>query len=240
MVAGVGWASSQRLRVWWKRSTLPQVVGWFGREFFWMMPRLSRRCSKPLRPPLPPDSRVVNTIPLSVSVEAGMPWSSRALVNASTTMRAGDTAVGGDRDGVAGVVVEPAEDLDVAAVGEAVVGEVGLPRLVRQVGLEADVGRARAFRRLDLGQTVAAQGAVDRRSRHGQVVMGGEVPGDRVGAGIDAFGDELVAELHDQLDGRRRGGPWARVWSPRPRLKRRVALDPVAGDELVDPRASNV
>ena len=41
--------------------------------------------------------------------------------------RAGDAAVGGDRDGVAGVVVEPAEDLDVGAVGEAPVGEVGLP-----------------------------------------------------------------------------------------------------------------
>ena len=31
---------------------------------------------------------------------------------------------------VAGVVVEPGQDLDVGAVGEAVVGEVGLPALV--------------------------------------------------------------------------------------------------------------
>jgi hypothetical protein len=31
-----GWVGgeSQRLRVWWKRSTLPQVVWWLGREFF--------------------------------------------------------------------------------------------------------------------------------------------------------------------------------------------------------------
>ena len=48
----------------------------------------------------------------------------------------GDAAVGGDRDGVTGMVIEPAEDLDVAAVGEPPVREVGLPALVRQVGLE--------------------------------------------------------------------------------------------------------
>ena len=32
-----GWARSHFLRVCWNRSTLPQVVGWFGREFFWTM-----------------------------------------------------------------------------------------------------------------------------------------------------------------------------------------------------------
>ena len=32
MVSGAGWASSQRFRVCWNRSTLPQVVGWFGRR----------------------------------------------------------------------------------------------------------------------------------------------------------------------------------------------------------------
>ncbi len=78
---GGGWAVSQRFNVWWKRSTLPQVVGWFGREFFWMMPKLSRRCSNWLRPPRPPERRVVNTIPLSVSVDAGTPWVCRAFVN---------------------------------------------------------------------------------------------------------------------------------------------------------------
>ena len=30
------------LRVWWKRSTLPQVVGWLGVELIWTTPR---RCS---------------------------------------------------------------------------------------------------------------------------------------------------------------------------------------------------
>ena len=35
----VGLARRQRLRVWWRRSTLPQVVGASGAEFFWLMPR---------------------------------------------------------------------------------------------------------------------------------------------------------------------------------------------------------
>ena len=86
MRGAAGWAVSQRLRVWWKRSTLPQVVGWLGRLFFWVTWSASRRVSKPLRPPLPPDSRVVNTIPLSVSVDAGTPCVSRALVKVSTTI----------------------------------------------------------------------------------------------------------------------------------------------------------
>jgi hypothetical protein len=45
------------------------------------------------------------------------------------------------------VVVEPGEDLGAGAVGEWVVGEVGLPGFVWQGGLEADVGRAGPFLR---------------------------------------------------------------------------------------------
>ena len=33
----VGWARSHFFIVCWNRSTLPQVVGWSGREFFWTM-----------------------------------------------------------------------------------------------------------------------------------------------------------------------------------------------------------
>jgi len=68
----------------------------------------------------------------------------------------------GERDRVAGVVVDPAQDLDVGVVGESPVGEVGLPALIRQVGLEPDVGRAWPLLRLDLGAAVTAQGPVDR------------------------------------------------------------------------------
>ena len=82
MATGAGLVRSHFLRVWWNRSTLPQVVGWLGREFFWRTPELSSRVSKPLRPPRPPARRVVNTIPLSVKVEAGIPWVSIAAVKA--------------------------------------------------------------------------------------------------------------------------------------------------------------
>jgi hypothetical protein len=64
-----GWAASNFLRVCWKRSTLPQVVGWLGLEFFWatasVVVRPRGRCSRPW----PPAKRVVMTIPLSVNVE---------------------------------------------------------------------------------------------------------------------------------------------------------------------------
>jgi hypothetical protein len=63
---GLGcWARSQFFRVCWNLSALPWVWGWLGRPFFWVMPRRRSSCSKPLRPPRPPEYRVVNTIPLS-------------------------------------------------------------------------------------------------------------------------------------------------------------------------------
>ena len=58
---------------------------------------------------------------------------------------AGDGLMSGAGQQQPGVVVEPVEDLDVGAVGEAPVGEVGLPELVRLVRLEADYrGRGRS------------------------------------------------------------------------------------------------
>ena len=53
--------------------------------------------------------------------------------------------VGGDREGVAGVVIEPDQDLGVGPVGESVVSEIGLPGLVRKISLEPDEGRARSL-----------------------------------------------------------------------------------------------
>src|SRR5215211_736533 len=102
IVAGwSGWARSHVLRVCWKRSTLPQVVGWFGREFFWTMPRRRSSDSRPLRPPLPPDSRVVNTIALSVSVDAGAPCLLTGPTEGGHDDDARDAQVSCDRHGVA-------------------------------------------------------------------------------------------------------------------------------------------
>jgi hypothetical protein len=71
-----------------------------------------------------------------------------------------DSGVGGDVQGVAGVVVEPGDDLGVGArsavgSGEPVVGEVGLPGLVGLLGFEPDVGRLGSLGRV--GVTVPAR-----------------------------------------------------------------------------------
>jgi len=57
----------------------------------------------------------------------------------------GDACVCGDGDGVAGVVVDPAEDFGVVASFEPPVGEVGLPAFIGLFGGEADVGRFGSF-----------------------------------------------------------------------------------------------
>ena len=70
----------------WKRSTLPQVVGWLGREFFWRTRSRTSSVSRPLRLVRPPwAKRVVNTKPLSVKVENGVPWRSTAARKVATT-----------------------------------------------------------------------------------------------------------------------------------------------------------
>ena len=54
MVVGwLGWLASHFFIVCWNRSTLPQVVGWLGREFFWITPRWRSSCAKLLRPGVP-------------------------------------------------------------------------------------------------------------------------------------------------------------------------------------------
>ncbi|WP_264033155.1 hypothetical protein, partial [Mycobacterium fragae] len=44
-------------------------------------------------------------------------------------------------DGVAGVVIDPAQDLGVGAIGEPPVGEVGLPAFIGLFGGEPDGSR---------------------------------------------------------------------------------------------------
>ena len=157
--------------------------------------------------------RVVNTMPLSVRVDSGMPWVVAGSGKAATTIGSGDAVVGGDRQGVAGVVVEPGEDFDVGAIGEAVVGEVGLPGFVGLLGGEADVGGLRFLLGFGDDEAGAADDPVDRRSRHGELVVVLKVPGDRVGAGIEALGGELSAEFDDEVDRCGRCGVGAGVGS---------------------------
>jgi hypothetical protein len=73
----------------------------------------------------------------------------------------GDPGVCGDVEGVAGAVVEPADDLHVDAGGQSVVGEVGLPGLVGHLGFEPDVGGLGALLRFRGDQACRGEMAAD-------------------------------------------------------------------------------
>lgn len=149
--------------------------------------------------------------------------------------RGGDRLVGGHREGQAGAVIQPGQDLAGRAVCEAVVGDVGLPAFVGQRGFEADVGRFRALLRLRGDEAGPFQGAPDRRRRHDRVVVVVQVPGDGVGAGVETFPRELLAQLHDQLNSGRRDRVRGGAGAAGARLQRRVAVDAPAGHEFRDP-----
>src|SRR6202167_3120082 len=77
--------------------------------------------------------------------------------------RPGDPVVRGQGERVAGVVVEPGQDLGIGPVGERVVGGAGLPALVRHVRLEPDVGRLRPLGGVRGDQPGPAQVPADGR-----------------------------------------------------------------------------
>ena len=149
VVAG-GWALSHFLRVCWNRSTFPQVVGRLGAEFFCSMSWSARSASRALRPPFPPEKRVVQAHGVAGQHRGGEPVLVCGFSEGVGGDGAGYAPVGGDRQGVAGMVVEPGDDLGCGPVGEAPVREVRLPALVGQVGLEPDIGRLRALLRVGL------------------------------------------------------------------------------------------
>jgi hypothetical protein len=111
----------------------------------------------------------------------------------------GDPGVGGDVQGVAGVVVEPGDDLHVGTggavgVGEPVVGEVGLPGLVRLVGFEPEVGALRSLRRVRDDLAIADQDPVDRGPRQVHLMVVFQVPADGVGTGVEPGVGQLLAQ----------------------------------------------
>ena len=118
MVAGGGWARSQALRVCWKRSTLPQVVGWFGREFFWVTPRRTQGGFEGVAAAAAAGEAGGEDHAVVGQRRCWGPWRATAARKVSTHDGAGDPEMGGDRQGVAGVVVEPGQDLAVGAGGE--------------------------------------------------------------------------------------------------------------------------
>ena len=121
-----------------------------------MTPRSRSKAWKPLRvsrPAGPPAKRVVKTMPLSDNTRCGYALVSDRLLEGGHDCRPGHRLVAGDRDGVAGVVVDKAQDLHIGiggavGSGQPVVGEVGLPHLVGLFGGEPDMGRFRFLLRL--------------------------------------------------------------------------------------------
>ncbi|MEJ7707570.1 MAG: hypothetical protein WKF82_10070 [Nocardioidaceae bacterium] len=90
---------------------------------------------------------------------------------------------------VAGVVVEPGDDLGVRAglavgSGEPVVGEVGLPALIGLVGFKSKIGRLRPRLRLRNDQAESAQVTGDGRRRHHLLMMVVQMPRDGVRSGV--------------------------------------------------------
>jgi hypothetical protein len=147
----------------------------------------------------------------------------------------GGHRVRGDRQRVPGVVVDPRDDLDFCAAGQAVVDEVGLPPLLGLLGGEPDVRRLRPFLRLRGDQALAGQVPADRRRRYPDLVVPGQVPADRVRPGIQALFAEFLAQPDDQVGHIRADRPWRLLRPPGPRLERGLALGLIAGQQRVDP-----
>ena len=109
-------------------------------------------------------------------------------------------AVGGAGQQVSGVVVEPVEDLDVGAVGQLPVGEVGLPAFVGLGGFEAVIGAAGAFAWLRGDQAVVVQDAPDRRGRGHRQAGLAQVPLQGQRSSVESVGGQLFTQCHDGDD----------------------------------------
>nr|WP_231881008.1 hypothetical protein [Brachybacterium sp. sponge] len=107
--------------------------------------------------------------------------------------RAGERGSGAEVEQVAGVVVEEVEDLDSSPGGEEGVGDVCLPALVGQLGLEPSMGAAGAFLRGGGDEALGAQETADRGGRGGVQAGLFEVPGDGERAGVGAIGHQRTS-----------------------------------------------
>lgn len=88
------------------------------------------------------------------------------------------------------MVVEPVEDLDVGVVGQAPLGEVGLPTLVGLVGGEASVGGAVSLPRFGPDEALGVQDAADGGGRGRSLAFLFKVPGDGDRTGVEACLDQ--------------------------------------------------
>nr|WP_241432181.1 hypothetical protein [Ilumatobacter nonamiensis] len=104
------------------------------------------------------------------------------------------------REGIAGMIIEPGQHLDVDTIGEADVGHVGLPALVGLFGLEPDVTVPRPLSWGRRHETTSHERAVNRGLRHRHTVMVCEMPTDRSHPRIEPLTRQTSASRDDQID----------------------------------------
>lgn len=132
---------------------------------------------------------------------------------------AGHGGVGAAGKEVAGVVIEPVEDLDVGAVGQSPVGEVGLPALVGLFGLESPVGGPGPFPGLWGDERCGVQDSTDRRRRGRRVAFLGQVPGDSDRPSVESITGQLEAQCHHSPSRQQPGLSTCTGLSPMSRLR---------------------
>jgi hypothetical protein len=128
--------------------------------------------------------------------------------------------VRGAREQVAGVVVQPAEDLHLAAVRKAPVRDVGLPQRVGLRGLKAHERALRALARLGDDEPRPGEDPADRRRRRRLESLALEVPGDRDRSRVAAGRGQLAPQLDDPLTNRLSGRARTRLRAFGARLER--------------------
>lgn len=151
---------------------------------------------------------------------------------------AGDSGVWGAGQQVAGVVIEEVQDLDIGAIRQAPVGEIGLPGFVGLVGLEALPGRTRPFMWLVGHQAAGAEDAVDRRVRRDRECLLVKMPGDHRGTGVEPLNHQGLAQLSDSFGDLGAGGVRVAARPSGCGLQGRLPAGPVAAKELVNPAAA--
>ncbi len=152
---------------------------------------------------------------------------------------AGDPPEGGAGEQVAGVVVEPGADLDLPSVRQAPVGEVGLPDLVGQQGLEAPPRAARTFVRLGHDETRGVEDTSDGRCRGDGQALPFEVPGDPDRARVEAVAGELDAQGDDPGTADIGRPVRSRMGPPRARLESVKPAVPVPAEQALQMPAAH-
>ena len=147
----------------------------------------------------------------------------------------GNASMGGGGEQEPGVVVDPEQHLGVGAVGQGDVGEVGLPALVRQVGLEPDPGPLGPLARLGRDDARTGQDPPDRRHPGRGVHLVIQDAGDRVRSGVAAVRDQVRPQRQDPANDVRRRRIRVRAGPSRLRLEGVPATGPPGRDQLGHP-----